>query len=376
MYRASYNLFDHLQALFTTGSHSPSDQPLPSKPSVLVVGYGWGGKAFCDNIDRTKYDVHILTDKPFFLNNPKMIESVVTWDNSIVQKKITGPNVHFGTCQKILPGHVEATFDNNNMSPDDSPHKLVPYYKFNLNYDYLVLAVGSVPNTFGIQGADTSRFLKNFNDVRLLRHELADNKDVIVNIIGGGPTGVELALALTKDGRGVRLIEAAPSILNGFSDETKKAVCKELKKYKVDLKLNTKVTNIEEKFIVTPDDKSFDRGITVWTSGVKQPPLIDAFTGGRRLGVDKFLKTDGHHNIYAIGDINGSGPPTAQNAKAQGIFLAEHFNGGFNETRNGYKYIEKGRIIHGADAIHLEYSGSLWQVPKIFGFIVDYFTAP
>ena len=381
MYRIAHNLLESIER-YTGNSNrnnNNNNSSLQTKQKVLVVGYGWGGKAFCDNIDRKKYDVHILTAKPFFLNTPKLIQGVVTRNNSIVKNKIIGPVIHLGTCQKVSPtlNEVEATVDMENISVI-TPAVVAtagPITKIKLGYDYLVLAVGSVPNTFGIEGADTCKFLKTFDDMRLLQDELDANKTKTVNIIGAGPTGIELALALRRD---VRVIEAAPSILNGFSEETKEAIRKELKAYNIDLKLNTKVVKIGTDYIATADNKVFDRGITVWTSGVKQPPLIDALTGGRRLVVNKFLNIDGYKNIYAVGDINGSGPPTAQNASAQGIFLAEHFNRGLEESGDGYKYVEKGRIIHGADAIYVEYAGTtrIISLPKVFGFIVDSMTAP
>jgi len=376
MYRATPTLFDRLQGLLTFAS--PKDDgpggPSTPKPRVLVVGYGWGGKAFSDNIDRAKYDVHILTAKPFFLNTPKMVESIVTWNNSLVRKKISAPNVHFGTLTGVLPGQNKIEYTTS-QSPG-FPKTLKPF-----NYDYLILAVGSVPNTFGIPGADTCRFLKTFDNMALLRGELEDarNDNSIVNIIGAGTTGVELALSLTGDGHRVRLIEAAPGILGGFSEETKTLVEKELKAYKVDLKLNTKIVGFDKDFILAEGgaSKVIERGVDIWTSGVKPSSALDGFTGGGRLNVDKLLKITGRENIYAIGDIvagPGMGPPTAQNAKAQGIFLAKHFNEDFREEGGGggYKYIEKGRIIHGAGAIYVEYGGRTWSIPRGLGFLVDW----
>ena len=373
MYRATYNLFDSIQAAFATGGAKQSQsQPDTKKPTVLLVGYGWGGKAFSDTIDRNKYNVHVVTATPYFLNTPKLVRNVVcSGDNSSKIEQLRVQNLHFGKCVEILPNTNTADFEL----------ALAEKSKFSLGYDYLVLAVGSVPNTYNIPGAETCKFLKTFDDMSNLRGVIHDAESV--NIIGAGPTGVELALALAADNEAtpVRLIEAADGILAGFSEVTKAAVMKELEAHSVKVELGTAVSAVEEKYVVGSGGKKvFPNDLTIWTSGVKPSPLIEALIGpggpGRIIADSNFL-LNGYKNIYAIGDIVASrkhGPPTAQNARAQGKYLANHFNGGFNGE--GYKYKGVGKIIHGADKIYLDYKGECHMLPKSFGFIVDWVTAP
>jgi NADH dehydrogenase FAD-containing subunit len=287
--------------------------------------------------------------------------------------KLRVQNLHFGKCVGILPHRNRADFE---MSYAMSG-------KFSLGYDYLVLAVGSVPNTFGIPGAETCKFLKTYDDMINLRRIVKNDDPDSINIIGAGPTGVELALALAQSQRGthVRLIEAAKGILGGFSKDTKAAVMKELEAHSLQVELGVTVSSIDEKYVIENggDKKVFPNDLTVWTSGVKPSPLVESLTGiGCKFTADSNFLVKGYKNIYAIGDLVASrelGPPTAQNARAQGVYLAEHFNGGFAPA-TGYTYKEKGKILHGADKIYVEYNGGCYTLPKSLGFIVDWITAP
>jgi len=330
------------------------------KNNILVIGYGWGGKAFCDTIDHSKYNIYTVTANPFFLNQPKLVETAVTSTNPAIMEIKAGTSHSIGKCTAIIPSKKEAEFLKEDQKTS-----------FKMPYDYLVLAVGSIPNTFGIPGADTCMFLKTFGDANLLRSEL-QKKDP-VSIIGAGPTGIELALALAKKNTPVQILEAAPSILPGFTDATKDAILDELKQHKVGIHLNTAVSAIGPNLITAKSGQTFNRGLAVWASGVKPNPLIHFLTK------DRYLTTDGHFrvadtsNIYAIGDIVGErGPPTAQNARSQGIFLADHFNRGLPADGPTYTYKERGRIVHGADDIYIDYGGMSHKAPKFFGFLVDW----
>jgi NADH dehydrogenase FAD-containing subunit len=371
MFRPLTNLFNNLSGLFE--AKLPEEQ----KPNVLVIGYGWGGRAFCDKIDRRKYHVEIVNIKPFFLNTPKLVQKVATGINTGVLGRISGPNVSYGNCIHINPVKNEAlfTFSSENYKHNDTNEKIVDFGGFSHKYDYLVLAVGSVPNTFGIPGADTCKFLKTYNDAYLLANTLTENKDKKqkIDIIGAGPTGCELALALAAQGRTVRLLEAAPGILAGFTAETRDSVIAEMKQHGISLELNTMVRAIKEDKIQTSSG-DFERGLTVWTSGIKANPLIRFLTDERLLTTDKHLRVSGYHNIYALGDIiGGRGPPTAQNARAQGHYLASHFNRGFQIYDDEYKYIESGKVIHGANSVYLDFEGKGYKFPRFFGYLFDKF---
>jgi NADH dehydrogenase FAD-containing subunit len=369
MFRPLTNLFDKFCGVFE--AKIPEEQ----KPNVLVIGYGWGGRAFCDKIDRRKYRVEIVNMKPFFLNTPKLVQKVATGIDTSVRGRIIGPNVSYGNCINIDTVKNEAIFkiSSDNFNNNDIDNTNVSYSDFSQNYDYLVLAVGSVPNTFGIPGAETCKFLKTYNDANLLANTLAKDKKQKIDIIGAGPTGCELALALAAQGRTVRLLEAAPEILGSFTEQTRRAVIAEMKASGVALELNTMVRAIKEDKIETSSGE-FERGLTVWTSGIKANPLIRFLTNERFLTTDKHLRVSGYNNIYALGDIvGGRGPPTAQNAQAQGYYLASHFNRNFQSDDDEYKYVELGKLIHSPKWIYLDYKGNSYKLPKFFEYLFDKF---
>jgi NADH dehydrogenase FAD-containing subunit len=283
MYRASYNLFEQLQAAFGYGGIKPPQKK--QKPRVLVVGYGWGGKAFCDTIDRNKYNVNVVTATPYFLNTPKLVSNIEYGDNSSKIDRLRVQNLHFGRCVGIQPKVNSADFEVSSENLIQNSLEAAKLFgKFSLSYDYLVLAVGSVPNTYGIPGAETCTFLKTFDDMKKLQFKVKDvnnSAPIPINIIGAGPTGVELALTLAAQNKSVRLIEAAPQILTGFSDVTRQAVMKDLEAAKVDLCLKTGVTAVEKDYILATD-KMFPTNLTVWTSGVKPNPLVKFVSDGGR----------------------------------------------------------------------------------------------
>ena len=104
------------------------------KPNVIVVGYGWGGKAFCDNIDRSKYNIKVINKTDTFINTPKLVNFT---DLSSVAVPIK-ERVNIGEVTKI-----------------DPVQQLVYLNDHTYKYDYVVVASGSVPNTFNIEGTDT-----------------------------------------------------------------------------------------------------------------------------------------------------------------------------------------------------------------------------
>lgn len=325
--------FDRFTNLFTMQSEP--------KSQVVVVGSGWGASAFVDNIDRDKYNVKVISASDARLNQPRMISD-------------------FAPSYKTLK--IKPVLDKC-LSVNKIDRKLIGE-KSTYRYDYLVVAVGSEPNDFNTKGvAEHCLMFKNAQHLELLKSRLVDQSSVTV--IGAGPTGIELAFKLQLLGHTVTLIEAAGTILPGFSMQMQTETYRQLMDRKIAVKLNTKITEITESSIVTstaslPRDK-----VTVWTCGIKPVAFVRTMTNNSRpYTTNAFLKTD--DNIYAIGDVvAGMGPPTAQNAKQQGTFLANHFNNNFEE-KNPYKYNEKGRVIDTGSGLIVEYNGTLLNLPYMF----------
>ena len=308
--------------------------PPKQTPRVLVLGFGWAGKAFVDNLDRSKYNVKVISSSTQRLNQPQMIENLeARWT-----KPFADTPIHEETCRSI-----------------DPLTKMVYCSKAKCEYDYLVVATGSEPNTFNIPGAAEHTYkLKTAEDAARLKEALTTTHDV--NIVGSGPTGVELACKLRTDGKTVAITEAAPTILPGFSEQMRSRVIETLRSRGITLHLNTNITEVRPNPLM----------LTVWVAGVKPTPLVYALTDNKPLLTDDRLQLTQQPQIYAMGDaVAGRGPPTAQNAKQQGKFLADHFNRDF-QTKDSYKFQEQGRVLDMSDHLLVEYRGLMFSLPPQF----------
>jgi NADH dehydrogenase FAD-containing subunit len=127
-----------------------------------------------------------------------------------------------------------------------------------------------------------------------------------------------------------------------------------------------KITEVNQTEIKTQNSSTKRDDVVIWTCGVKPTD----FTKGKPLLTDDYLMVD--PDVYALGDIVANkGPPTAQNAKQQGIFLANHFNGGFKKS-HPYKYVEKGRVLDTGDGLIVEYMGHVIILNPLFRLVFYY----
>lgn len=336
-------LFDRLLAVFP-----PSEQPKP-KPTVLVLGSGWGSHAFVSNLDRNKYDVKVVSVQQSRLNQPRMIADLYPSFKKLPVKPV------LDKCLSVNP-------QNQSVLGTKSRYE----------YDYLVIATGSEPNDFGTKGVkEHCLMFKTVDDLQKLRNHLQDGKRLTV--IGAGPTGIELAFKLQSLGHTVTIIEASQTILPGFSEWMQSQTMKLLNERNINVRLNMKITKIDESTISTPDGLTRRDPILIWTCGVKPTEFVRELTpSGRQLQTDDNLMFK--PRIYALGDIVAArGPPTAQNAKQQGTYLANHFNNDFKSS-NAYKYDEKGRVLDTTESILVEYKGQTMTLPPLFRSVLYYFT--
>lgn len=357
------------------------------KKNIVVVGYGWGGKSFCDNIDTKKFNVIVVSKNNYMLNTTKLKNSVTLPQNQI-DKKLTLNNHNNVTfvideCTNVNLSDREIEIKNGGKHHVDYINERIAVVPTNkLPFDYLVIAVGSDVNDFGIPGVkENCYFLKSMEDLVTLKNSLESNvfknaistktnQDNLIVILGGGPAGIELAFQLSKKYNNIKILEALPTILPMFSPETVNMVKEELAKSKIELLLSTPASNIEKNEIISKVNK-INYDVAIWTGGVKPNSFLKKFTD-EKFVVDKNFKwKDG---IFAIGDIVASkelGPPTGQNAKYQGRYLAEYFNNNFKGDE--YKYEEKGKMVHTKDNIIIETKYGSFRVPYLIEPILDYF---
>ncbi len=227
-----------------------------------------------------------------------------------------------------------------------------------LDYDYLVIGLGSEPETFGIQGLKEHAFsIRSINSVRMIKEHIEymfsrfrnepSRTDFLTFIVGGaGFTGIEFVGELADripelckefdvDPSLVRIynIEAAPTALPGFDPELVDYAMNILRDKGVTFKINTPIKECNPDGVILADGEEIKAGTIVWTGGVRGNSIIEksGFEVMRgRVKVDEFLRAPGHDNVFVVGDgalifneENGRPyPPTAQIAMQQGDNLA------------------------------------------------------
>lgn len=293
-----------------------------------------------------------------------------------------------------------------------------------LKYDYLILALGTETNFFGMDNVQRCALsMKTIDEALYLRNhmlltleEAARNKNIkeaqkLQNIViaGGGPTGVELAGMIAEMGTyiaekeypeiklglsNIYLIDALPTLLSPMSKMAQEAAYERLKKLGVKILLNVAVKDYVDKKVILADGKTIETETLIWTSGVigREVPGIpqESVGRGRRLLVDAYNKVQGTANIFALGDIAlqlteekypKGHPQLAQVAIQQAINLADNFKRIENEkVLKPFTYNNKGSmaIISKFDAVvdlpKFSYKGFIAWLTWLFIHIIPLVT--
>lgn len=247
--------------------------------------------------------------------------------------------------QVILAPHVDA--DGEEVLPERR-----------LDYDYVVIAIGSRGNDFNTPGVrdhcmfldsrqQADRFHERFLALCLRANHLAEQMSIA--IVGGGATGVELAAEihhavallklygheqLDRSRLKVDVIEAGPSLLPALKPELAATVKKELEKMGVTVHLDTRVKSADDKGFVTADEQRIDADILVWAAGIKAPEMLaDLGLSHNRINqinVAPTLLSD-DPSVFVIGDCcacemgeNKFIPPRAQSAQQMAKHTAKN----------------------------------------------------
>ena len=249
-----------------------------------------------------------------------------------------------------------------------------------LKFDHLIVALGSVTADFGIPGVSQftlgmksvaealnirAEIMRRFED--LCRFE--DETKLSITVIGGGPTGVEMAGAIAELIRGplksdqaqaashisISLIEAGPRLLPPFAPSLSARTKKDLEKLGVKVLLNAAVQEVEHRKIKLKDGSTIASEITIWAAGVKGNDAIAQLnlpTAGTRVAVEPTMQVKNYPYIWALGDIaasvdkNGNQlPMVAPVAIQQGKFIAKQIaRVSKSQKLASFKYLDKGSM--------------------------------
>ena len=318
------------------------------KPRVVILGGGFGGiataKALGDSADITVVDRHnYQTFLPLLyqVSTAGLAADHVAYP---IRGALRSFNGKFRMGSPISVDHKNKTvkLDSSEVLP----------------FDHLVIAMGSVTADFGTPGvSEYALGMKTIHEALAIRAEVMrrfedlcrfeDDTRLSVVVVGGGPTGIEMAGALAELVRGplmndqkhaarhidVYLIEAGPRLLPSFSPVLSEKAKKSLEKLGVIVLLDTAVKSVKHREIELRDGALIPSEVTIWAAGVKGAPVIENLSlplDGNRLSVYPSLAVTNYPNIWGVGDLCGAKskdgrflPMVAPVAMQQGRFVAE-----------------------------------------------------
>jgi len=298
------------------------------KPHIVVLGAGFGGLEFCRHLKRDDVMITLIDRQNHHLFQPLLYQVATA---GLSAPEIAKPIRSIFSRQKNLRVILDEA------TGIDLAEKRVDLRDTGaVEYDYLVLAIGARTNYFGNdQWEAYAPGLKTLDDATRIRHDLllafeeaererdpARRAKLMRSvIIGGGPTGVEMAGAiaeltkrvLARDFRNIEpekaqiiLLEVAPRILLPFSERLSASAQRQLESLGVEVRLNQKIKDIREG-VVELEDGRLEAETIFWGAGVRASPVCDLLgveqDRAGRLKVEPDCSLPGHPEAFAIGDI-------------------------------------------------------------------------
>jgi len=363
--------------------------------NIVIVGGGAGGLELATKLGdtfgkRNQAHIHLVDANNTHLWKPLLHEVATgSLDSGIdeLSYRAQAYNHHF----KFHLGRM------NNLNRERKEIILAPIFDENnieilperrLQYDTLVLAIGSQTNDFGTKGAkefcsfldsraQADKFHKKLLNTYLKANNTAAEKGnykLNIAIVGAGATGVELAAELhntaselsaygldrlTKDQLQVTIIEAGDRILPALPPRISLAAHRELEKLNIRIRNNTFIQEVTKDGFITKDGLLIDAELKIWAAGVKAPEWMNNLDGletnrVNQLVVKPTLETTLDNNIFAIGDcsflMQADGtpvPPRAQAAHQQAFHVYKNIvRKSEARTLKDYEYKDKGSLVN------------------------------
>ena len=348
---------------------------------VVVVGAGFGGIAVARALRKQRLDVLLLDRNNHHVFQP-LLYQVATC--ALSPSEIAFPVRSIFATQK----NVEVLFSD--VQSVNLKARRIETSTGPIDYHFLVLAAGARNNHFGHdEWSDIAVGLKTLDDALEIRRrvlvalEVAEQETADLRrrelltfcVIGGGPTGVEMAGALSelsrtlvgRDFRHIRpeeisviLLEGGPSILTTFSEVSRSRAMKQLEALGVELRTSAKVTAIEHNAVTIVREDGAPQVIpaanVIWAAGVRAAALtatlgVPLDRGGRVI-VDRSLNVPGYDEVFAIGDLaaclNPDGTPipgVAPAAAQAGRFVADQIvRRIYDQPTTEFQYVNKGNL--------------------------------
>lgn len=372
-----------------------------STQKIVIVGGGFAGLNLAKKLaNHDQYQV-VLVDRNNYHFFPPLLYQVST-------AFIEASNISY-PFRRMFQGKHNLSFYMGALRKVNPESNTIETENGTLDYDYLVLAMGTETNYFGLENVKQKALpMKTIDDALhmrnhvLLRLEEAvrstdiREKERLGNVViaGGGPTGVEIAGMLAEMGSNIikkdyptvrsgtgriHLVDSGDTLLGPMSQKSQQEAYKILKKLGVNIHLDTMVKDYLNDQVMLSTGEHINSATLIWATGViarEAPGLpVDAVSRGRRILVDEFNKVKGSENIFVIGDqclqltddkFPDGHPQLAQVAIQQGKLLAANLlSVASGRPMKSFKYHDKGSM-----AIIAKYKAVV-DLPK--GFFKGFF---
>jgi NADH dehydrogenase len=382
------------------------------RPRVVVVGAGFGGLRVAKTLRGAPVEVVLIDRNNYHTFQPLLYEVATA---GLEPDDIAQP------VRAIFPRAENIRFRMADVEAIDLDGRRVVTDAGDVSYDYLVVAAGSETNFFGVRSAAEhalvlkdlyqatairNRVIRSFEHATITDDESERDRLMTMVVIGGGPTGVELAGALAELKRHVLprdypeldltrarviLVEALDTVLAAMPARLQRRAREQLVELGVEVRLGAAVQHVDEGGVTLQGGERIESANVIWVAGVRGEPLGEAIGAelgaSRRVRVDGYLRVPGHSEAHVIGDLaHAEGadgrpyPMLAQVAMQQGETVAKNI---VREMRGQapkrFRYRDKGTMATVgrrkavAHVFGLQLSGVIawwmWLVVHLLGII-------
>src|SRR5215510_11692016 len=369
---------------------------MPDQPHVVILGAGFGGIGALRRLEDANVKVTIIDKHDYHTFQPLLYQ--------VATDELAPAEVGF-PIRELLHGRKNNAFHQAVVESVNLAGKQVVAEGLEaIHYDYLVLALGAVVNFFRTPGADQHAFpLYTMDDARRLKEhilktfEAVDKNPALLDdgaltfcVVGGGPTGVELAGALAEllhaelredysnlpvDKAQVLLYEHAPHLLMPLVPRLRTYAQKALEERGVKVHTGTGVSKIGPASIELSTGATVKTHTTVWAAGLQANPIVSSLgvelVHGGRIPVGPDLQVKDHPGVFAIGDIaamtDGKTGQVLPGLGATALQAGRHVGETIKRLLDGkqpepFNYLNKGimaQVGRGAAVVELPTGGTM-----------------
>ncbi len=359
------------------------------KKKIVVIGGGFAGLNFVKYVDLKQYDVTLIDRNNFHCFPPLFYQ--------VASAGLDPASICFPLRRELRKLHSPGlAFNMGEVKRIDVAEKAVYTKEECVGYDILIIAAGTTNNFFNMPQLEKSVYtLKSTSEALRCRNDILDilekaalekNHEVqkrMLNfvVIGGGPTGVEIAGAIgemkryvlpreypsiPQDNMSITILEGSDKLLGTMSDQASRQALRDLDSLMVKVRLGTLMKEYDGSTVKLATGENMPARMVIWTAGVTGVPFqidgtdISPVGRGNRFEVDRYCRVKGLEDVYALGDIAlmtadpawpKGHPQLAQVAIQHGRLVAKNLNAAVKAERGGdtvrlavFRYKDKGSM--------------------------------